>query len=104
MHEFSQLCIPRASLLSRTATQWQTIAMAYMHQPTHEFPQVCLPFPFIAVCTAPAFTERTINGSTKIDSIKAGEIVVVPANVGSASHFCDEYKCLELYLEGSAKL
>lgn len=46
----AQICVPRPPLLTSLATQWQTISMAYMHQPTHEFSQVCLSCPFIAVC------------------------------------------------------
>lgn len=88
--EFSNLCIPRPPLLTSLEMEWQTISMAYMHQPTHAFPQVCLPYPFIAVCTASAFTERTIEDVSKSDSIKTGDIVVIPANVGHGVRWVGE--------------
>ena len=99
MNEFSEICVPRPPRLTSLKTQWQTIAMAYMHQPTYEFPPVCLPYPFIAICTASAHTERTIDGVTKIDSIKTGDIVVVPANVGHGVRWVGEVGILLIRLD-----
>jgi AraC family transcriptional regulator len=82
MYDFSQICIPKPPLLTSSAAQWQTISMAYMRQPTHEFPETCLPIPAIAICTDSAYTKRTIDGISKVDSITTGDILVVPANVG----------------------
>lgn len=99
MYEFSQLCIPRPPLLTSRATPWRTISMAHMHQPAHEFPEVSLPFPFIAICTASAFTERTINGITKVDSIKTGDVVVVPAEVGHGVRWTGEVGIILIRLD-----
>jgi AraC family transcriptional regulator len=99
MYEFSQLCVPRPPLLTSVETQWQTISMAHMHQPTHELPEVSLPYPFIAICTASAFTERTIDGTSKIDSIQTGDVVVVPANVGHGVRWTGEVGILLIRLD-----
>ena len=91
MHDFSKrLCVPHPPRLTSLATQWQSIAVTYMHQPAHALPEVSLPFPFLAICTASAFTERTIDGTTKIDSIKTGDIVVIPAHVGHGVRWTGE--------------
>ena len=95
----AKICVPRPPLLTSLATQWQTISMTYMHQPTHEFPQVCLPSPFIAVCTASAYTKRTIDGTSKVDSIKTGDIVVVPANVSHGVRWTGEVGILLIGLD-----
>lgn len=99
MYEFSQLCIPRPPLLTSRATPWRTIAMAHMQQPTHELPEVSLPFPFIAICTASAFTERTIDGITKVDSIQAGDVVIVPAHVGHGVRWTGEVGIILIRLD-----
>ena len=75
--------------------------MAYMRQPTHEFPEVCLPIPGIGICTASAFTERTLDGTSKIDSIETGEIVVVPANVGHGVRWTGEIEIILIGLDPS---
>jgi AraC family transcriptional regulator len=95
----AEICVPSPPLLTSAATQWRTISMTYMHQPTHEFPEICLPAPFIAICTASALTERTIDGTSKMDSIQTGDIVVVPANVGHGVRWTGEVGILLIGLD-----
>jgi AraC family transcriptional regulator len=90
MHEFSKICIPHPPLLTSLTTQWQTISLTYMRQPTHEFPEVFFPMPFIGICTASAFTERVLDGTSKGDLFKTGEIVVIPANIGHSVRWTGE--------------
>lgn len=99
MYEFSQLCIPHPPRLTSLETPWRTISMAHMQQPTHELPEVSLPFPFIAICTAAASTERTIDGITKADSIQTGDVVVVPAHVGHGVRWIGEVGIILIRLD-----
>lgn len=90
---------PRPPLLTSLATEWQTIAIAYMSQPAYELPESCTSLHGIAISTASTVVERTIDGITKSELSSPGSMVVVPANVGHSSRWSHEEEMLMIGLD-----
>ena len=75
--------------------------MAYMSQPSHKTPEVFTPWHRLAIYTTPAISKRTLDGQSTTESIKAGDIVVVPINVSYTSDWMGGEGMIQIGLNSS---
>jgi len=92
---------PRPPLLTSLETQWQTIAVACLCQPAYERSEVCTPFHRLAIYTSPSLIQHRFKGSFKQEPIKAGDIVVIPGNLGQSVRWMSDVEMIGIGLDTS---
>jgi AraC family transcriptional regulator len=75
--------------------------MVYVHQTAYELPEVCAPLSGVAIFTTPGVSERTIDGTTQVNLIAPGDVMVIPAKVGHSTRWTGEGKVIVIGLEAS---
>jgi AraC family transcriptional regulator len=91
----------RPPLVTSFATPWQGISMVHMHQPAQKLPEVSIPLHGIAIFTTSYAVEYTIDGKSQKDSQNAGEIVIIPKNMGHSRRLLNEADMVVIGLDPS---
>ncbi len=78
---------PRPPILTSLQTSWQGFSLGYMCQPACEIPEISTPrWHSLGIFTHGARVinaERKIDGRKHRDAVVGGDIVIIPANIGS---------------------
>jgi AraC family transcriptional regulator len=77
--------LPCPPLLSSTKFGWDNVFLEYHYQPSGEHEEICAAGDTIAIFTKVgdiSRAERTVDGHLYRHSIRAGEIIIIPADVG----------------------
>lgn len=92
--------LPRSPLISSYKAKWNGIRLDFHQQPAYEIPEHSPNQHVISISLAhtPINVERVLDGRTQRESIKYGDVVVVPANTSHKSRWDSQAEFLVLSL------